>query len=69
MKDGMKTVNDSMRRVGIDAVANDRVIARLVGKITKQLETAQGDIGYSGDLPVALQPYRARAEQELKLLP
>jgi len=69
MKESMKTVNDSMRRVGIDAVANDRFIAKLVGKITKKLETAQGDIGYSGDLPVALQSYRAIAETELKLLP
>ncbi|KAF2436115.1 hypothetical protein EJ08DRAFT_624654 [Tothia fuscella] len=69
MKEGMKTVNEGMRRVGIDAVANDRFIAKMVGKITKKLETALGDIGYSGDLPVALGPYRARAETASKLLP
>jgi hypothetical protein len=69
MRDGMKTVNESMRRVGIDAVANDRFIAKLVGKLTKKLETALGDIGYTGDIPVALGPYRAMAEKSSKLLP
>jgi hypothetical protein len=69
MKKSMKVVNDGMRRVGIDAVANDRFIAKLVGKITKKLETAQGDLGYSGDIPVPLQPYRKAAEPETKLLP
>jgi hypothetical protein len=29
-----------------------------VGKITKKLEQAKGDAGYSGDLPVALEVYR-----------
>lgn len=69
MKRGMKVVNDSMRRVGIDAVANDRFIAKLVGKITKKLETAQGDLGYSGEIPVPLLPYREAAESATKLLP
>jgi hypothetical protein len=69
MKEGMKTVNDTMRRAGIDAVANDRFIAKLVGKVTKKLETAQGEIGYSGDLPVALAYYRAIPATESKLLP
>lgn len=69
MKKSMKVVNDGMRRVGIDAVANDRFIAKLVGKITKKLETAQGDLGYSGVIPVPLLPYREAAEDETKLLP
>ena len=69
MKRSMKVVNDGMRRVGIDAVANDRFIAKLVGKITKKLETAQGDLGYSGEIPVPLQPYRDAAETATKLLP
>lgn len=30
----------------------------MVGKITKKLETAQGEVGYSGDIPVALGVYR-----------
>ena len=69
MKRSMKVMNDGMRRVGIDAVANDRFIAKLVGKITKKLETAQGDLGYSGEIPIPLQPYRDAAESATKLLP
>jgi len=30
----------------------------MVGKITKKLETAQGDVGYSGNIPVQLEHYR-----------
>jgi hypothetical protein len=52
---GFKT---SMKRVAVDGIINDRWIAKLVGKITKRLETARGDVGYSGDIPVALGPYR-----------
>jgi len=53
----------------VDAAANDKWIAKLVGKVTKKLETMQGDIGYSGDLPVALDVYRKKAEPGSKLMP
>ncbi|KAI5250230.1 hypothetical protein E4T43_00351 [Aureobasidium subglaciale] len=62
-------LNDKMRRVAVDAAANDKWIAKLVGKVTKKLETMQGDIGYSGDLPVALDVYRKKAEPGSKLMP
>lgn len=62
------TVKDTMKRAAVDAVANDRWIAKLVGKVTKKLEKAQGDLGYSGDIPVPLAPYRAAAESATKLL-
>lgn len=62
-------LNDKMRRVAVDAAANDKWIAKLVGKVTKQLETMQGDIGYSGDLPVPLDVYRKKAEPASKLMP
>jgi hypothetical protein len=42
----------------VDGVVNDRWIAKLVGKITKKLEAARGDVGYSGDIPVPLEVYR-----------
>jgi len=61
-----------MRKAGqstVNAMANDRWIARLVGKITKKLENAQGEIGYSGEVPIALAKYRIRHESETKLLP
>ncbi|KAF4550545.1 Hypothetical protein D9617_16g013330 [Elsinoe fawcettii] len=62
-------IKDSMRRVAVDAAANDRWIAKLVGKVTKSLETVQGDVGYSGDIPVPLEPYRRNAETASKLMP
>ncbi|CAD0097706.1 unnamed protein product [Aureobasidium mustum] len=62
-------LNDKMRRVAVDAAANDKWIAKLVGKVTKKLETMQGDIGYSGDLPVPLDVYRKKAEPASKLMP
>jgi hypothetical protein len=34
----------------------------MVGKITAKLEEAQGDIGYSGDIPVPLEIYRLKGE-------
>lgn len=62
-------LNDKMRRVAVDAAANDKWIAKLVGKVTKKLETMQGDVGYSGDLPVPLDVYRKNAESGSKLMP
>ncbi|KAI4736854.1 hypothetical protein E4T50_12656 [Aureobasidium sp. EXF-12298] len=62
-------LNDKMRKVAMDAAANDKWIAKLVGKVTKKLETMQGDVGYSGDLPVPLDVYRKKAEPASKLMP
>lgn len=67
-KDLGSDMRDSMRRVAIDAVTNDRWIAKMVGKVTKNLETMLGDVGYSGDIPVALDPYRQNAEPLSKLM-
>jgi hypothetical protein len=63
------TVRDGARRVAVDAVTNDRWIAKIVGKITRRLEYAKGDLGYSGTVPISLIPYRAAAEEAVKLLP
>ncbi|KAK1914738.1 hypothetical protein P3342_010727 [Pyrenophora teres f. teres] len=44
-----------MRKAGqntVHAMANDRWIARLVGKVTRKLEKAQGEVGYSIDFPL-----------------
>jgi hypothetical protein len=59
----------SVKRVAVDAVTNDRWIAKLVGKTVKRLENARGYVGYTGLVPVPLAPYRAKAEHEIKLLP
>ncbi|CAG5175304.1 uncharacterized protein ALTATR162_LOCUS8042 [Alternaria atra] len=61
-----------MRKAGqntVHAMANDRWIARLVGKVTRKLEKAQGELGYSAEVPIALAKYRERHEFEQKLLP
>lgn len=61
-----------MRKAGqstVSAMANDRWIARLVGKITRKLEHAQGEVGYSAEVPIPLAKYRERHEFEQKLLP
>lgn len=62
-------VSTGMQRVAIDAAANDRWIAKLVGKVTRKLEMMQGDVGYSGDIPVALAVYRENADTAAKILP
>lgn len=76
MDTGTKELGDNMRngmrKAGhntVNAMANDRWIAKLVGKVMRKLEKAQGDVGYSGNLPIALEFYRAQAEPETKLLP
>jgi len=62
-------IQRGIKRTTVDAVVNDRWIAKLVGKIAKNLEQMRGDVGYSGELPIALGPYRDRAEPEKKILP
>jgi hypothetical protein len=75
-KGSMKTFNKKMntgmektwRRGIVGGMANDRWIAKLVGKVMRLLETVKGDVGYSGEIPVPLEGYRSAAEPESKLL-
>lgn len=64
-------VKDSMKRTLVDNVVSDRWIAKMVGRVTKKLEGAMGEAGYSGDIPVKLEVYRTgESEREgEKLLP
>ena len=60
--------------IGLGGEANgvNRWIAKMVGKITRKLEEARGDVGYSGDIPVPLEKYRNQAlpgERPDKILP
>lgn len=48
-----KTAREGIKKAMVSAVVNDRWIAKLVGKITKKLETAHGDVGFSSDISVA----------------
>jgi hypothetical protein len=71
-KDASAKTMVGMRKAGVStvsAMANDRWIASLVGKITRKLENAQGEVGYSGDVPIPLDKYRVRLESQTKILP
>ena len=62
---------EGVKKVVVDGVVSDRWIAKMVGKITRTLEVARGEVGYSGDIPVGLGIYRTgliEVEGE-KLLP
>ena len=63
---------DDVMRLGDEVNGLNRWIAKMVGKITRKLEEARGDVGYSGDIPVALEKYRNQAlpgEKLDKILP
>lgn len=71
-KDASAKTMVGMRKAGVNtvsAMANDRWIASLVGKITRKLEKAQGEVGYSGEVPIQLGKYRVRHESQTKILP
>jgi len=68
LKGGLK---EGVKKAVVDGMVNDRWISKAVGKITKKLEVARGEAGYSGDIPVQLDVYRTgEIEREgEKLLP
>lgn len=68
LKGGIKLAT---KRAVVDGVVNERWIAKMVGKITTKLETARGEVGYSGEIPVDLGIYRTGEVQKDgdKLLP
>lgn len=71
-KDASAKTMVGMRKAGastVSAMANDRWIASLVGKVTRKLEKAQGEVGYSGEVPIPLDKYRIRHESLTKILP
>lgn len=53
-----KGLKDGMKKAVVEGMVNDAWIAKMVGKVTKMLETAMGDVGWSGNLPVSLGVYR-----------
>jgi hypothetical protein len=66
-----KSMKDGVKHAVVSGVINDRWIAKMVGKLTRHLEEAQGDLGWAGDIPVELSKYRLpEGHPELeKLLP
>lgn len=60
MQDVQQSTKDGMKKAVVGSMVNDRWIAKMVGKVAANLEKAQGDLGYSGGIPVALEPYRPK---------
>ncbi|KAK0918244.1 hypothetical protein LTR57_011915 [Friedmanniomyces endolithicus] len=59
-----------MKKAWVGGMMNDRWIAKMVGKVALKLQEAQGDVGYSGEIPLPLAPYRALwRDMPSKLLP
>lgn len=61
----------SVKRTLVDGMISDRWVAKLVGRITKKLEGAMGEAGYSGEIAVRLEAYRTEesVKEGKKLLP
>ena len=53
-----QSMRDGMKKAAVSGMMNDRWIAKMVGRITKKLETVQGNVGYACNIPVALEEYR-----------
>ncbi|KAI1861470.1 uncharacterized protein JN550_010850 [Neoarthrinium moseri] len=69
VKEVHKNTRDGMRKHAVGTLINDRWIAKLVGKTAAALQKAQGDIGYTGGIPIPLAPYRGSKDLPTKLLP
>lgn len=68
-RDLNQATREGMKKAVVGSMVNDRWIAKIVGKIAATMEQVQGDIGYSGDIPVPLAPYRPSTNLPSKLLP
>lgn len=64
-----QNTKDGMKKAVVGGLVNDRWIAKIVGKTAAALQKAQGDVGYSGGIPIPLEPYRGPADLPSKLLP
>jgi hypothetical protein len=64
-----QNTKDGMKKAAVSGLVNDRWIAKIVGKTAMALQKTQGDVGYSGEIPVPLAPYRGSEEMLSKLLP
>ncbi|KAK5098512.1 hypothetical protein LTR70_002725 [Exophiala xenobiotica] len=58
VRDVQQQTRDGMKKTVVASMVNDRWIAKMVGKIAANLEKAQGDLGYTGAIPIPLEPYR-----------
>ncbi|KPI37757.1 uncharacterized protein AB675_211 [Cyphellophora attinorum] len=68
-RDLNQATKQGFKKVAVAGMVNDRWIAKMVGRVAAKLEQAQGEVGYTGDIPVALEPYRPKEPLAAKLLP
>ena len=68
-RDLNQATREGMKKAVVGSMVNDRWIAKIVGKIAATMEQVQGDVGYSGDIPIPLGPYRSATTLPSKLLP
>ncbi|KAH9820904.1 hypothetical protein Tdes44962_MAKER05095 [Teratosphaeria destructans] len=70
-RDVHQATKDNFKKAVVGGVVNDRWIAKMVGRVATKLEMAQGDLGYSGEIPVGLGFYRRKSGDAhlSKLLP
>ena len=61
-------VKQGVKKATLAGMVDDQWIAKIVGMLASQLERTQGDLGYLGEIPVALPPYRRAADLHSKLL-
>ena len=47
-----------MKKAVVDRIVNDRLIAKMVGKITQKLGMAQEEVGWASDIHAKLENYR-----------
>ncbi|KAI0124096.1 hypothetical protein BJ170DRAFT_686464 [Xylariales sp. AK1849] len=64
-----QNTKDGMKKAVVGGLVSDRWIAKMVGKTAATLQKAQGDVGYSGGIPIPLAPYRGTEALPSKLLP
>ncbi|KAF2210055.1 hypothetical protein CERZMDRAFT_46024 [Cercospora zeae-maydis SCOH1-5] len=69
-KDWHQSARDGMKKAAVAGLVHDRWIAHMVGKVASTLQKAQGDVGWSGNIPIPLGPYRDTEDGGLtKILP
>lgn len=51
-------MKDGVKHALVAGVINDKWIAKMVGKVVRRLEEAEGDVGWMGDIPIKLDIYR-----------
>lgn len=58
LKQGEQNIKQGMKNATLSGMIDDQWIVKVVEKIAEQLEQTRGDVGYLGEISVALESYR-----------